>query len=80
MMVGLDIGSSWVRAIICTIDGDGNLMVDSVCERHSEGIRQGVIVNIEQTIKTITSVISEAELQAGADVSSVNYWGWWQSY
>ncbi len=71
MMVGLDIGSSWVRAIICTIDGDGNLMVDSVCERHSEGIRQGVIVNIEQTIKTITSVISEAELQAGADVSSV---------
>ncbi|NCB01788.1 MAG: cell division protein FtsA [Spirochaetia bacterium] len=71
VMVGLDIGSSWVRAVICTIDSDGNLMVDSVCERPSEGIRQGVIVNIEQTIKTITSVISEAELQAGADVSSV---------
>jgi cell division protein FtsA len=46
-------------------------MVDSICERPSEGIRQGVIVNIEQTIKTITSVISEAELQAGANISSL---------
>lgn len=71
VMVGLDIGSSWTRAVICTIDSDGSLMVDSLTERPSEGIRQGVIVNIEQTIKTITSVISEAELQAGADVSSV---------
>lgn len=70
-MVGLDIGSSWTRAVICTIGSDGEMMVDSLTERPSEGIRQGVIVNIEQTIKTITSVISEAELQAGADVSSV---------
>ncbi len=70
-MVGLDIGSSWTRAVICTIDSDGQMMVDSLTERPSEGIRQGVIVNIEQTIKTITSVISEAELQAGSDVSSV---------
>jgi len=71
VMMGLDIGSSWVRAVICTVGSDGNIMVDGICERPSEGIRQGVIVNIEQTIKTITSVISEAELQAGADISSV---------
>ncbi len=71
VMMGLDIGSSWVRAVICTVGSDGNIMVDSICERPSEGIRQGVIVNIEQTIKTITSVISEAELQAGANISSL---------
>ncbi len=70
-MMGLDIGSSWVRAVICTVASDGSIMVDSMCERPSEGIRQGSIVNIEQTIKTITSVISEAELQAGAEISSV---------
>ncbi len=70
-MMGLDIGSSWVRAVICTVSPDGSIMVDSMCERPSEGIRHGAIVNIEQTIKTITSVISEAELQAGAEISNV---------
>ncbi len=70
-MMGLDIGSSWVRAVICTVSPDGSMMVDSMCERPSEGIRQGSIVNIEQTIKTITSVIGEAELQAGAEISTV---------
>jgi len=71
VMMGLDIGSSWVRAVICTVSPDGSMMVDSMCERPSEGIRQGSIVNIEQTIKTITSVIGEAELQAGAEISTV---------
>ena len=46
-------------------------MVDSICECPSEGVRSGVIVNVEQTLKTISSVIQEAELQAGAEVQSV---------
>ncbi|MEA5033618.1 MAG: cell division protein FtsA, partial [Sphaerochaeta sp.] len=71
IMMGLDIGSSWVRAVIGTVGGDGTVMVDSMCERPSEGVRGGAIVNIEQTIKSITSVISEAELQAGADIQQI---------
>ena len=70
-MMGLDIGSSWVRAVVGTVSGDGTVMVDSMCERPSEGVRGGAIVNIEQTIRTISSVISESELQAGADIQQI---------
>ena len=71
IMMGLDIGSSWVRDVIGTIGAEGTVMVDSMGERPSEGVRGGAIVDIEQTIKSITSVISEAELQAGADIQQV---------
>lgn len=71
IMMGLDIGSSWVRAVIGTVNKDGTVMVDSLCERPSEGVRFGAIVNIEQAIKSITSVISEAELQAGTDIQQI---------
>ncbi len=71
VIMGLDIGSSWVRAVVGSVSKDGQLMVDSICERPSEGVRSGVVVNIEQTRKAITSVIQEAELQAGIDAQSV---------
>jgi cell division protein FtsA len=71
IMMGLDIGSSWVRAVMGTVARDGTVMIDSICERPSEGVRGGAIVNIEQTLKTITSVITEAELQAGSDVQQI---------
>ena len=40
-------------------------------ERPSEGVKNGSIVNIEQTMKVIGSVIGEAEVQAGTEISSV---------
>lgn len=71
VMMGLDIGSSWIRAAIGSISKDGSLMVDTLCERPSDGVRNGVIVNVEQTLKSISSVIQEAELQAGVEVQTV---------
>lgn len=71
MLMGLDIGSSKTRCVIGSVDHDGQLMVDSLCERPSEGVRSGTIVNIEQTLKSISSVINEAELQAGAELDDV---------
>ncbi len=71
VLLGLDIGSSWVRAVVGSVSKDGQLMVDSICERPSEGVRSGVVVNIEQTRKAISSVIQEAELQAGIEAQSV---------
>ncbi len=71
IMMGLDIGTSWTRAVVGSVNRDGQLMVDSICEKQSEGVRFGSIVNIEQTLKVINSVINEAELQAGSEVHSV---------
>ncbi|MDT4762921.1 cell division protein FtsA [Sphaerochaeta sp. PS] len=71
MLMGLDIGSSRTRCVIGSVSREGLLMVDSICERPSEGVRSGSIVNIELTLKTIQSVINEAELQAGAEIAEV---------
>lgn len=71
VLLGLDIGSSWVRAVVGSVSKDGQLMVDSICERASEGVKNGVIVNPEKTVKNIISVIQEAELQAGTEAQSV---------
>ena len=70
-LVGLDIGTGWIRCAIGSVSRDGQLMIESISERPSEGVRSGSIVNIEQTLKVISSVISDAEIQAGAEVSSV---------
>jgi cell division protein FtsA len=71
MLMGLDIGSSRTRCVIGSVSRDRQLMVDSICEHPSEGVRAGSIVNIEQTLKTIQTVINEAELQAGAEMNEV---------
>ena len=47
------------------------MVIECVVERPSEGVKNGSIVNIEQTMKVIGSVIGEAEVQAGTEISSV---------
>lgn len=69
LLMGLDIGSSRVRCVIGSVDRDGNLSAESLCERPSTGVRSGLIDNIEQAMKCIGSVINESELQAGAELS-----------
>ena len=70
-IVGLDIGTSSTRVAVGSVSRDGQLVIESVVERPSEGVKNGSIVNIEQTMKTIGSVIGEAEVQAGTEISSV---------
>ncbi len=70
-LLGLDIGTSSIRAVIASVSRDGQLMIEAIAERPSEGVKSGSIVNIEQTLKAINSVISDAELQSGTEVNSV---------
>ena len=70
-IVGLDIGTSSTRVAVGSVSRDGLLVIECVVERPSEGVKNGSIVNIEQTLKVIGSVIGEAEVQAGTEISSV---------
>ena len=70
-IVGLDIGTSSTRVAVGSVSRDGLLVIECVVERPSEGVKNGSIVNIEQTMKVIGSVIGEAEVQAGTEISSV---------
>jgi cell division protein FtsA len=71
MMMGLDIGSGTIRCVIGSIGRDDQFMVDSICERPSEGVLHGSIINIEQAVRSINSVINEAQLLAGTEIDDV---------
>lgn len=70
IIVGLDIGTTKVCAVIGEIDED-RVEIIGVGTSPSHGLRKGVVVNIDSTIKSIENAISEAELMAGVEVSSV---------
>ncbi|MCR5725661.1 MAG: cell division protein FtsA [Treponema sp.] len=70
IIVGLDIGTSFVRAVIGEINEDNVIEIIGVAKKESSGLRNGVIVNIEATMDCIKSVIEEAEQIAGYEVTS----------
>jgi len=71
VLMGLDIGSGTIRCVIGSIGRDEQFMVDSICERASEGVLHGSIINIEQAVRAINSVINEAQLLAGTEITDV---------
>jgi len=70
-IVGLDIGTSKICALIGEVELDGRIKVLGLGESSSEGLGKGVVVNIERTIASIQQAIDEAESQAGVDASAV---------
>ncbi len=70
VIVGLDIGTTKVVAIIGEVTASG-LEIIGVGTSPSEGLRQGVVVNIEATTNSIAQALAEAEQMAAVDVQSV---------
>ena len=63
LIVGLDIGTTKIGAIIAEITNDGaGVNIVGVGKSPSYGLRRGVVVNIEKTVQSITSAVEEAEL------------------
>jgi cell division protein FtsA len=71
MIVGLDIGTSKVVAIVAEVDADGNIEVVGIGSHPSKGLKKGVVVNIESTVQSIQRAVDEAELMAGCQIHSV---------
>jgi len=71
LIVGLDIGTTKICAI--AVEGDDNeaLNVVGVGTAKSEGLRKGVVVNIEKTVKAIKKAVEECELMCGTQIRSV---------
>ena len=70
MMTALDIGTSTVRAVIGEYSENGSLLVTGIGCAPSTGLRAGLIVNIESTMKSIKTAIEAAEMMAGREVES----------
>jgi cell division protein FtsA len=71
MIVGLDIGTSKVVAIVGAITPEGILEIAGIGSHRSTGLKKGVVVNIESTVLSIQRAIEEAELMAGCQIHSV---------
>lgn len=71
MIVGLDIGTSKVVAIVGEISASGEIDIVGLGSHPSRGLKKGVVVNIESTVQSIQRAIEEAELMAGCQIHSV---------
>ena len=71
LIVGLDIGTSKVAAVVGEITSDGNIEVIGIGKSISRGLKKGVVVNLESTVQSIQRAIEEAELMAGCQIKSV---------
>ncbi len=71
LIVGLDIGTSKVVAIVGELAADGTLEVVGVGTHPSRGLKKGVVVNIDSTVQSIQRAVEEAELMAGCQIHSV---------
>jgi cell division protein FtsA len=70
-IVGLDIGTSKVVAIVGEMVPDGGIEVVGIGTHPSRGLKKGVVVNIESTVQSIQRAVEEAELMAGCEITSV---------
>ena len=71
LIVGLDIGTSKVAAIVGELNEDGEIEVIGIGSTPSRGLKKGVVINLEATVISIQRAIEEAELMAGCEISSV---------
>ncbi|MFQ3333637.1 MAG: cell division protein FtsA [Woeseiaceae bacterium] len=71
LIVGLDIGTSKVVAIVGEINENNQIEVIGIGTHPSRGLKKGVVVNIESTVHSIQKAVEEAELMAGCDIHSV---------
>ena len=71
LLVGLDIGTSKVVAIVGEVAPEGGIEVIGIGSHPSRGLKKGVVVNIESTVQSIQRAIEEAELMSGCEIRSV---------
>ncbi len=70
-IAGLDLGTTKICVVIAERVAAGRLRVIGIAQQPSEGLRRGVIVDAEKTVKAIGEAIRQAELMAGVEVGSV---------
>ncbi len=71
LIVGLDIGTSKIVAIVAEMRPDGHYEIVGLGQHDSRGLKKGVVVNIESTVASIQHALEEAELMADCKIRTV---------
>ena len=72
LLVGLDIGTSKVVALVGELKTDDTIEIIGIGTHPSHGLKKGVVVDIESTVQSIQRAVEEAELMAGCEIHSVH--------
>ena len=70
LIIGLDIGTTKVVALVADLQPDGTLEILGMGGHESKGLKKGVVVNIEETVSAIQRALEEAELMADCKIAS----------
>lgn len=71
IIAGLDVGTTKICAIVGEVNDDHRIDIIGIGSAPSRGLRKGVVVNIESTVKSIEKAVKEAELMAGVELNTV---------
>lgn len=72
IIVGLDVGTCYIRTVVAKIKPDGSKpQIIGVGQTPSFGLRRGVVVDIEETVKNISQSVQEAERSSGFSIDRV---------
>ena len=71
IIVGLDMGTTKICAIVGRIADSGDIEVIGIGSSPSTGLRKGVVVNIDQTVGAVRRALDEAETMAGCQIDTV---------
>ena len=71
LIVGLDIGTSKIVAIVGELQPEGTVKVIGIGQHISRGLKKGVVINIESTMQSIQRALEEAELMADCKINNV---------
>jgi cell division protein FtsA len=72
LVVGLDIGTSKIMVVVAEITADGALKLAGLGVAPSNGLKRGVVVNIDATVQSIQQALKEAELMADCRIARVS--------
>jgi len=72
LVVGLDIGTSKVMVVVAEVMPGGELKLAGMGVAPGNGLKRGVVVNIDATVQSIQQALKEAELMADCKITRVN--------
>ena len=71
LVVGLDIGTAKVMVVVAEVLPDGELKLAGLGVAPSNGLKRGVVVNIDATVQSIQQALKEAEFMADCKITNV---------
>ncbi len=71
-VVGLDVGTSKVSACIGQLNDNNQIQIIGIGQAASEGVKQGMITDLERATKAVSKAIEEAEKISGLDINEVS--------